>query len=170
MQRNTSKKVSGLYLYSQSRSLGKSSFVNAISKLELAFRHCLSDNGWQDRFDVDTISNDSYKVYLVDGINEADTFDFSVIENICDSDVSLKRRGTTPGILRKGTPFLITSNISPKKLFGNVGGRNLKARAMIVNLGNVVLFPLINEIIDRHELEPFVENNLNIPADISDSD
>ena len=78
-----------------------------ISKLELAFRHCLSDNGWQDRFDVDTDNDESYNVYLVDGINQAESFDFSVIEIICDSDVSLKRRGTTPGILQKGTPFLI---------------------------------------------------------------
>ena len=107
---------------------------------------------------------------MIDGINKADSSDFSVIENICDQDVSLKRRGTTPGILPKGTPFLITSNISPKNLFGTVGGRNLKARAMVINLGNVDLFPLINEIINVHGLEPFVENNLIIPQDISDSD
>ena len=136
----------------------------------MVFRHCLSDNGWQDRFDVDTENNATYKAYLIDGINQADSFDFSVIENICDQSVSLKRRGTTPGILPKGTPFLITSNISPKNLFGPVGGTNLKARAMIVKLGNADLFPLINEIINVHGLEPFVPNNLIIPEDISDSD
>ena len=93
-----------------------------------------------------------------------------MIENICDQDVSLKRRGTTPGILPKGTPFLLTSNISPKELFGPIGGRNLKARAMVINLGTVDLFPIINEIIRIHDLEPYVENNLVIPQDISDSD
>ena len=136
----------------------------------MAYTHCLSDNGWQDRFDVDSENNESYKVYLIDGINQADSFDFSVIENISDQSVSLKRRGTTPGILPKGTPFIMTSNISPKKLFGPIGGRNLKARAMIVNLGNANLFPVINEIINVHNLEPFVPNNLNIPEDINDSD
>ena len=144
--------------------------MNTIGKLVLSFRHCLSDNGWQDRFDVDTQKENSYKVYLVDGINSSDSFDFAVIENICDQDVSLKRRGTTPGILPKGTPFLLTSNISPKELFGPIGGRNLKARAMVINLGTVDLFPIINEIIRIHDLEPYVENNLVIPQDISDSE
>ena len=92
------------------------------------------------------------------------------MENICDQNVSLKRRGTTPGILMKGTPFLMTSNLSAAKLFGCVGGYNLKARAMVVNLGNVSLFPVIDEIIDVHNLEPIVENGLLVPNDISGSE
>ena len=136
----------------------------------MTYRHCLSDNGWQDRFDVDSKNNESYECYVVDGINQADSFDFSVIENISDQSVALKRRGTTPGILPKGTPFIMTSNVSPIKVFGPIGGRNLKARAMIVNLGNANLLPVINEIINVHDLEPFVPNNLIIPEDINDSD
>ena len=64
----------------------------------------------------------------------------------------------------------MTSNLSAAALFGSVGGYNLKARAMMVNLGNVSLFPIIDEIINVHNLDPIVENGLLVPNDISGSE
>ena len=65
----------------------------------------------------------------------------------------------------KGNPFVMTSNITPSVLFGPVGGNNLKARAMILNLGGIALFPVIDEILQVHDLGPFVQNDLIIPED-----
>ena len=109
-----------------------------------------------------------YKMYLIDGINDSKNFDFSILENICDSNVSIKRRNAAPGTLLKGTPFIITSQLSPLELFGEVGGHNLSARAMICHISDVELFPLLNDIIQKHNLPPYVENNLDIPDDIID--
>ena len=164
--KNEHKKLSGLYLFSSTRSLGKSSLINVVQKLVYSFKHCLSDNGWQEEFDVDTSSAKKYEIYLVDGINDAQAYDFNLLENICDQNVSIKRRNAAPGTLYRGTPFLISSNLSPYELFGQVSGNNLSARAMILNISSVQLFPIINEIIRVHGLEPYEENNLAIPDDI----
>ena len=66
----------------------------------------------------------------------------------------------------KGTPFIITSNLPPAELFGPIASNNLGARAMICNIADIELFPLINEIIQTHNLEPYIENNLLIPHDL----
>ena len=153
-------------MFSNTRSLGKSSFINTISKIVLSFKHCLADNGQQEDFDVDATEDDVYKAYIVDGINDAQSFDFSVIENICDQIVSLKKRNNTAGKLQKGTPFIMSSNQNHVQLFGPVNGNNLRARAMILDLRNIVLFPVIDEIIRVHNLEPYVENDLIIPEDL----
>ena len=102
----------------------------------------------------------------MDGINDSQSFDFSVLENICDEDVFMKRRNATPGKLLKGTPFLITSNLTPTELFGQVAGDNLTARSMIIDLSDVVLFPIIDNIIEVHNLKPVVLNSTIIPEDI----
>ena len=98
---------------------------------------------------MDTNDTENYKLYIVDGINSSDSFDFSVIENICDTDVFLKRRNNSPGILRKGTPFTMSSSISASDLFGNVGGENMKARAMIIKLCDVNLDAGQPEVVQR---------------------
>ena len=60
----------------------------------------------------------------------------------------------------------MSSNQNHVQLFGPVNGNNLRARAMILDLRNIVLFPVIDEIIRVHNLEPYVENDLIIPVDL----
>jgi len=60
----------------------------------------------------------------------------------------------------------MSSNQNHVQLFGSVNGNNLRARAMILDLRNIVLFPVIDEIIRVHNLEPYVENDLIIPEDL----
>ena len=95
--------------------------------------------GWQKEFDVDSANDIRYKIYLVDAINSAQNFDFSILENITDQDVSFRRRNATPGKLMKGTPFIITSNLPPAELFGPIASNNLGARAMICNIADIEL-------------------------------
>ena len=45
VMKNKAKKLSGIYLYSSTRSLGKSTFINTVNRIVLSFKHCLSDNG-----------------------------------------------------------------------------------------------------------------------------
>merc|ERR1719317_770427 len=87
-----------------------------------------SDNGWLEQYDVDATENEAYEAYLIDGLNDRTSFDFSILNNICDEDVNLKRRGVVPRKLKKGTPFILTSNLSPKNLLGELGARILAAR------------------------------------------
>lgn len=61
---------------------------------------------------------------------------------------------------------MITSNLRPVDLLCDVAGDNLTARAMICNLQDVVLFPIIDEIINVHILEPLVANLTVIPDDV----
>ena len=60
----------------------------------------------------------------------------------------------------------MSSNQNHVQLFGPVNGNNLRARAMIMDLRNIVLFPVIDEIIRVHNLELYVENDLIIPEDL----
>ena len=60
----------------------------------------------------------------------------------------------------------MSSNKNHVQLFGPVNGNNLRARAMILDPRNIVLFPEIDEIIRVHNLESYVENDLIIPEDL----
>ena len=59
----------------------------------------------------------------------------------------------------------MTSNLSHRELFGNVKGQNLQARAMIVNLRAIPLFPIIDEVLRVHDLDPIEPDNIDIPDD-----
>ena len=164
--KSTDKKLSGLYLYSSGTSIGKSAFINCINKIVYSYKHCLMDNGWQENFDVDVTEDQPYQAYLIDGFNDIKNFDLSILETICDNDVSLKRRGSVPGKLRKGTPFISTSNLSPTDLLGGLGATIITARALIVNCEGVTLFDLLQSIPNLHNLPPFFHSVLNIPPDL----
>ena len=166
VQGSDEKKLTGLYLYSNELSIGKSALLKCISEIALTYRHCLTDNGQQETYDSDAIDEEAYKAYLIDGFNEIANYDFSLLENICDFDVNLKRRGNVPGTLKKKTPFIITSNLSPNNLLGNLRGDILKARALIINCTGVTLFG-INIIRNLHGLQPFVPSILNFPSDLN---
>ena len=88
------------------------------------------------------------------------------MENIATKSVALRRRATTPGILIKGTPTVITSNRSPEDLFGQERGMILRSRMMVVNCRDVQLFPLLGEICSVNGLEEYVEDEYAVPEDI----
>ena len=155
-----------MYLYSRGTSIGKSAFLHCIRQIVFSYKHCLHDNGWQKNVDMDAKGNETYKAYLIDALNDRTNFDFSIIENISDEDVSLKRRGTVPFKLRKGTPFVITSNLSPFELLGDLGARILTARALNVNCEGVQLYRLLEYIRNNHGLEPYIPSDLNVPSDL----
>ena len=78
----------------------------------------------------------------------------------------MKRRANAPGELQKGTPFIITSNLSPQNLLNNLNARILKARALSINCSGVTLFNLINIIRATHGLDPFEPVLDIVPQDL----
>ena len=160
------KKISGLYLFSSGTSIGKSAFLNCIRQIVFSYKHCLTDQGQQEDVDMDAKENETYKAYLIDGLNDSKNFNFSILESITDEDVSLSRRATVPGKLSKGTPFIITSNLSPYELLGELPARILTARCLIVNCEGVQLYMLLQVIRTIHGLDPYVQSSLNIPEDL----
>jgi len=93
------------------------------------------------------------------------TFNFSNLETLPDADIKLRRRGTTPGTVAKGTAFALSSNKNPEELFGTDRGQILRARCMVVNCGRTPLFKLINAINEVHGVPAFIPDNLSIPSD-----
>ena len=118
------KKLTGLYIYSDGLSIGKSALLNCITEITHTYKHCLTDNGLQKQYDVNTSDDERYKAYLLDGFNDPANYDFSIFENICEQNVDLKSRATLPGTLKKRTPFIKTSNLSPN-LIGELQGKTL---------------------------------------------
>ena len=126
--------------------------------------HWRTDNSWQETFDVDARGDSAYEVLIIDGIQDSKEIEFPVIEDLCYHDVVIKKRGRIGGILRKGTAFIITSNLSPVDLFGHNAGI-ITARSMVIDSTGVHLFHLINHIREVHNLPPHEEEVLDIPVD-----
>ena len=63
----------------------------------------------------------------------------------------------------------MSSNQNYVQLFGPVNGNNLRARAMILDVRNIVLSPVIDEIIRVHNIEPYVDPVMTLVLHVSDN-
>ena len=87
------KNFTGLYIWSRSSNLGKSALINTIAEIAYTFRHCTTDNGWQETFGYTIDHQMMYQAYLVDGLQFGKDCDYN-IELISNQDVKIKRRYT----------------------------------------------------------------------------
>ena len=87
-----------------------------ISELIYTYRHCLSDNKWHDKFDIDAVGRHRYKAYVIDWLNDPLTVEFPVLENISTRDVQIKRRASISGTLVAETTVVVTANGSPTSI------------------------------------------------------
>ena len=115
---------------------------------------------------MDCEGNESYQAYVIDGLHDPNSVEFTVLENIATGDVYMKRRASLPGVLLSGTPAIITSNSPPEDVFGAVRGDIIRGRMMIVNCRDITLFDLIDHIRIIHNLPGFVPNEEQVPNDI----
>ena len=115
---------------------------------------------------MDAKGDECYKVYFIDGLSNAADVDFSVLENIATKDVYLRRRATTPGILKKGTACGITANNNPEDMFGQERRDILRSRMMTIDYQDVELFDLLNEFCRVHGLQQHVDDEYTVPDDI----
>ena len=151
------KNFTGLYLWSRSSNLGKSALINTIAEIAYTYRHCTTDNGWQDNFGYTKDQNMMYQAYLVDGIQSGKDFDYNIIELISNQYVKIKRRYKNAGILRQYTPIILTSNKAPDILYPNTLV-SLSERMMFINCEGCDLFRFINRVRDVHGLPMFNEH------------
>ena len=151
------KNFTGLYLWSRSSNLGKSALVNTIEEIAYTYKHCTTDNGWQDNFGYTKDQHMMYQAYLVDGIQSGKDFDYNIIELISNHNVKIKRRYKNAGILRQYTPIILTSNIAPNILYPNTL-ISLSERMMFINCEGCELFRFINRVRDTHGLPMFNEH------------
>ena len=151
------KDFTGLYLWSRSSNLGKSALVNTIAEIAYTYKHCTTDNGWQDNFGYTKDHHMMYQVYFVDGIQSGKDFDYNIMELISTQNVKIKRRYKNAGILRQYTPIILTSNIAPGILYPNTLV-SLSERMMFINCEGCELFRFINRVRDVHGLPMFNEH------------
>ena len=51
-------------------------------KLSVTFHQCLTDNGWQDLFDMAAIGDKRYEAYVTGGLQDHSSVEFSALEDI----------------------------------------------------------------------------------------
>ena len=100
----------GLYLWSRPSNLRNTALINTIAEMSYTYRHCTTEDGWQDTFSYTIDNQTMYQAYLVNGLQFGKDFDYNIIELISNQDVKLKRRSKRSGILRQCTPIILTSN------------------------------------------------------------
>ena len=61
---------------------------------------------------------------------------FSVLKKLPTKNVAVRRRDETPGYIRAGTPFIVTSNRTPEQVFGPVNSKLLRGCMHTVCLDN----------------------------------
>ena len=126
------KDFSGLYLLSRSSNLWKSALLATIAEIAYTYKHCTTDNEWQDEFGYTTDRNLMYHVYIVDGLQYGKDFDFNIVELLSDHNVKIKRRYKRAGILGRYTPVVLSTNSAPGILYPH-NLESLSERLMFVN-------------------------------------
>ena len=155
VRRSTHKRYNGLILWSRANNLGKSSCMNTFCDIGRVYRHIHTDMKWQDTFDAGTEPEHAYCAYFIDAMQNLSSVSISLLEMIDFQNVKIPQRyGKKHSHLPKGTPILITSNMSPYDLFG-VHLAMIQERFMIANIDGVPLFPLINYIRTVHGLPEY---------------
>ena len=101
---------------------------------------------------MDAEGQHKYKAYVIDGLHDPQTVEFTVLENIATGDVYLKRRGSLPGVLYAGTPVICSANSPPEQVFGVKRGEIIRGRFMVIDCKDILLFPLLNHIREIHNL------------------
>ena len=155
VQRSTHNRYNGLILWSRANNLGKSSYMNTICDIGHVYRHTHTDMKRQDTFDAGTEPEHAYCAYFIDAMPNLSIVSISLLEMIDFQNVKIpKRYRKKHSHLPKGTPILITSNMSPYDLFV-VHLAMIQERFMIANIDGVPLFLLINYIITVHGLPEY---------------
>ena len=114
VRRSTHKRYNGLILWSRANNVGKDCYMNTHCAIGRVYRHTHTDMKWQDTFDAGTEPEHAYCSYFIDAMQNLSRVSISLLEMNDFQNVKIPQcYGNKHSHLSKGTPILITSNISP---------------------------------------------------------
>jgi hypothetical protein len=148
--RHFNKRMSGLYLWSREKTLGKTMLCNAISSVFTCYEWVFGDKGWQQDWDVGV----RYECIIYNAINHSQLSHRQIEMHGDGKPIAVMRRNQkicshTP----ERTPFIITSNMPPEQLDYDSDMGIWTSRMVVLNIDECPLFDLIEKILSHYKVK-----------------
>lgn len=139
------KNVSGLYIWSRPKGMGKNEFVYLLKRIDPnVYEWDKNDNGWQQNWD----KKKDYSLIAFNAVSNSKHVPFNIFEDFGDkeSTITIKKRfDSEPDYISAQTPWIVTANKPPEEIYPKEDVEVIYERALVVEL-NEDLFDFINWI------------------------